>query len=112
MTNEELNSALYKKLSNEIDQYKSELFSMPAEEILKCAYAYAMKEDIVFAMEELNLSDKQCKALLSEQNALDKIFSHWENHESRYMDDIRDMIECTANEKIRDNFVRSKCESR
>lgn len=112
MMHEALNRALYNKLSDELERYRSELLSMPAEEILKCAYPYAVKEDIVFAMEDFKLSVEQCKALLSEKNALKKVFSRWENHESRYMDDIRDMIECTANEKIRDDFVSSRCESR
>lgn len=112
MTNEELNTKLYQKMSDEFDSYKAELLSMPAEEMLEHAYAYTVKQDVVFAMEALELSDKQCKALLSEENSLEKVFARWENHESRYMDDIRDMIESTANEKIRDDFQKSKGDSR
>ena len=112
MTNEELNTKLYRKMSEKLEEYKDELLSMPSAEVLEHAYAYTVKQDIVLAMEELNLSDKQCKALLHESDPLEKVFERWENHESHYMDDIRDMIECTANEKIRDTFVMSKCESR
>lgn len=112
MTNEELNTKLYRQMSDELEEYKDELLSMPSAEILKHAYAYTVKQDIVLAMEELDLSDKQCKALLSGNSPLEKVFERWENHESHYMDDIRDMIEYTANEKIRDTFVLSKRDSR
>lgn len=112
MTNEELNTKLYRQMSDEFEKYKDGLLSMPSAEILEHAYAYTVKQDIVLAMEELDLSDKQCKALLSENSPLEKVFERWENHESHYMDDIRDMIECTANEKIRDTSVISKRDSR
>lgn len=112
MTNEELNTKLYQQMSEELDEYKDELLSMPSAEVLEHAYAYTVKQDIVLAMEELNLSDKQCKALLRENNPLEKVFERWENHESHYMDDIRDMIECTANENCRDDFLKSERDSR
>ena len=112
MTNEELNTKLYQQMSEELDEYKDELLSMPSAEALEHAYAYTVKQDIVLAMEELNLSDKQCKALLQESNPLEKVFERWENHESHYMDDIRDMIECTAIEKYRDDFLKSERDSR
>ena len=99
MTNEELNNALYEKMRDEFVEYKADLLSMPADKILEQAYTYAVKEVI--------LSDKRCKALLSEENTLDKVFSCWENYESEYMDHIYDMIEYTADEKIREASVKS-----
>ena len=62
---------------------------------------------VIESMEEVILSDKRCKALLSEENTLDKVFSCWENYESEYMDHIYDMIEYTADEKIREASVKS-----
>ena len=107
MTNEELNNALYEKMRDEFVEYKADLLSMPADKILEQAYTYAVKQDIVSEMEEVILSDKRCKALLSEENTLDKVFSFWENYESEYMDHIYDMIEHTADEKIREASVKS-----
>lgn len=112
MTNEELNTKLYQQMSEELDEYKDELLSMPSAEVLEHAYAYSVKQDILFAMEEIDLPDKQCKALLRESHPLEKVFERWENHESHYMEEIRDMIECTANEKIRDEFLKSKRDPR
>lgn len=64
MTNEELNTALYKKVFAEQEQYRKWLLSQPPNEILNHCYEYTVREDIVLALEEYDLSDKQCKALL------------------------------------------------
>lgn len=65
MTNEELNTALYKKVFAEQEQYREWLLSQPPDEILNHCYEYTVREDIVLALEEYDLSDKQCKALLN-----------------------------------------------
>ena len=64
MTNEELNTALYKKVFAEQEKYREWLLSQPPDEILNHCYEYTVQEDIVLALEEYDLSDKQCKALL------------------------------------------------
>lgn len=65
MTNEELNTALYKKVFAEQEKYREWLLSQPPNEILNHCYEYTVREDIVLALEEYDLSDKQCKALLN-----------------------------------------------
>ena len=65
MTNEELNTALYKKVFAEQEKYREWLLSQPPNEILNHCYEYTVREDIMLALEEYDLSDKQCKALLS-----------------------------------------------
>ena len=62
MTNEELNTALYKKVFAEQEKYREWLLSQPPDEILNHCYEYTVREDIVLALEEYDLSDKQCKA--------------------------------------------------
>ena len=61
MTNEELNTALYKKVFAEQEKYREWLLSQPPNEILNHCYEYTVREDIVLALEEYDLSDKQCK---------------------------------------------------
>ena len=112
MTNEELNTELYRKMSDEFEKYKEELLGLPSEEILEHAYAYTVKQDILFAMEDHDLSDKQAAVLLKSEHPLEDVFSRWENHEGHYMDEIRDIIDCTANEKLRDEFLKSQREAR
>ena len=52
MTNEELNTALYKKMFAEQETYRAWLLSQPPEEILNHAYEYTMREDIWQTVED------------------------------------------------------------
>lgn len=101
---EALNRKLYEKVSAEMEAYENELLAIPPEEILEHAYAYATKQDIVLALEEHDLSEKQARALLRCDNTLEAIFDRWVDTETEYMDTIRDMISCAANEKLRAAF--------
>ena len=69
MNANDLNAALYEKMAAEQDQYRDWLKSQPPEEILHHAYEYSVREDIVMAMEELELTDAQAQALLHGQGA-------------------------------------------
>lgn len=74
MTNEELNTALYQKMFAEQEQYKQWLLTQPPDEILHHCYEFVVREDIVLALEEHDLSSKQCKALLQSKTPL-RMFS-------------------------------------
>lgn len=100
MTNEELNTKLYEKLFDDQEKYKGWLLTQPPEEILKHAYEYTIREDIVLAMEYHDLSDEQCKALLSSPAPLDEIFKDFEKIEGDHMDIIRGCIESRADKNI------------
>ena len=56
MTNEELNTALYKKVFAEQEKYREWLLSQPPDEILNHCYEYTVREDIVLALEESECS--------------------------------------------------------
>jgi predicted nuclease of predicted toxin-antitoxin system len=108
VNNEELNTALYKKLFAEQDDYRAWLLAQPPEEILNHAYEYAIREDILLSSEDSDFSDKQCKALLKSPSPLRNIFNHWEHQPTGHMEEIRESIESHANKIIRDDFIRSK----
>ena len=112
MTNEELNTALYKKVFAEQEKYREWLLSQPPDEILNHCYEYTVREDIVLALEEYDLSDKQCKALLKSPSPLSDVFKDFEKRETDHMDNIRDTIECRANAVIRADFLRGRREAR
>ncbi len=112
MTNEELNTALYKKVFAEQEKYREWLLSQPPDEILNHCYEYTVREDIVLALEEYDLSDKQCKALLKSPSPLADVFKDFEKRETDHMDNIRDTIECRANAVIRADFLRDRREAR
>ena len=112
MTNEELNTRLYEKMFAEQERFRDWLLSQPPAEILNHAYEYTVREDIVLALEEYDLSDKQCKALLKSPIPLADVFKDFEKRETGHMDIIRDTIECRANAVIRADFLRDRREAR
>ena len=97
-TREDLNLRLYQKLADEQQQYKDWLLTQPPEDILKNAYDYTIREDIVFAMEGYDLPDDQAQALLHSPSPLAEIVQNHESTDSNYMDHIRSCIENRANE--------------
>ncbi len=64
MNTNNLNTALYEKMATEQDKFRDWLKSQPPEEVLNHTYEYTIREDIVMAMEELELTDAQAQALL------------------------------------------------
>ena len=53
----ELNTQLYEKMEAEQQHYREWLLSQPPNEILNHTYEYTMRQDILMAMEEMDLSD-------------------------------------------------------
>lgn len=98
--NEELNMKVYEKLFDEQEKFKEWLLTQPPEEILNHAYEYTVRQDIVLAMEYHDLSDDQCRALLSSPAPLDEICRDFEQIEGDHMDVIRGCIETRANDII------------
>ena len=64
MNSEELNAAVYNKMNREQAIYLDWLESLPPHEILQHAYEYTVRQDILFAMEYMELQPEQCEALL------------------------------------------------
>ena len=107
MNTNDLNTALYEKMATEQEKYRDWLKSQPPEEVLNHAYEYTIREDIVMAMEELELTDTQAQALLESPSPLADVYRYFEKLETGYMDVIRDSIEsraddvCRAKEELR-----------
>ena len=92
MNTNDLNTALYEKMAAEQDKYRDWLKSQPPEEILHHTYEYTVREDIVMAMEDLELTDAQAQALLDSPTPLADVYRHFEKLETGYMDVIRDSM--------------------
>ncbi len=107
MNTNNLNTALYEKMATEQEKFRDWLKSQPPEEILHHTYEYTVREDIVMALEELELTDVQAKALLESPSPLADVYRYFEKLETGYMDVIRDSIEnraddvCRAKEELR-----------
>ena len=100
MTNEELNMKLYDKLADEQKTFKEWMLTQPPDEILNHAYEFTIRQDIVYAMEYLDISDEQAKALLTSPDALSEIYEDFIDLEDNHMDYIRDCIESRADKNI------------
>ena len=74
MTQAVLNTQLYQKMFAEQEQFKAELMQLPPGEILKQAYEYVCREDILLSLEYNDLSPRQAKALLKSSTPLADVF--------------------------------------
>ena len=101
MNTNNLNTVLYEKMATEQEKYRDWLKSQPPEEILHHTYEYTVREDIVMAMEELELTDAQAQALLESPSPLADVYRYFEKLETGYMDMIRDSIENRADDVCR-----------
>ena len=104
MNQEQLNTALYEKMAAEQNEYRDWLKSQSPEEVLSHAYEYAMREDMVMEMEELDLSEEQAEVLLASPSPLADLYDEFRDMESRHMEDIRDCIEGRANNLIKEKL--------
>ena len=105
-TAEELNAELYEKVSAEFEEYKNNLLMMSPEQMLEHAYAYAVRSDIVIAIECGSIYARQAQSLLNADNTLDEIFGKWEDFEKNHMETIRTAIECKANQISREEYKK------
>ena len=101
MNHNDWNAALYEKMAAEQGKYRDWLKSQSPGEVLNHAYEYTVREDIVMAMEELELTDAQAQAMLDSPTPLAGVYRHFEKLETGHMDVIRDSIESRANEMCR-----------
>ncbi|MBR2431089.1 DUF3848 domain-containing protein [bacterium] len=112
MTLEQINTALYKKLHEEQQEFIESLKNSTPEKVIQYAYELVIREDILLSLEENDLDARQCKALLREKKLLDKLFLAWEKHEGDHMNEIRECIENKANDLIKLARVRVDRDSR
>ena len=100
MTSEELNTALYKKMFAEQEQFKAWLLTQPPEEILNHTYEYSVREDILVTLENNDLYDEQAEALLRSESALADVYKEFSKRETDYMDVVLDSLETCADAEI------------
>ena len=104
---ENLNQQLYEKMSAKQDKFRDWLKSQPPEKILNHAYEYATREDILMAVEYMDLPADKAKALLSSPAPLDEIYSDFTQIDDNRIDIICGCIETRAND-ILENMPRKK----
>ena len=106
MTQRDYPTELFEKMKAEQDSYRDWLLQQEPKEILSHTYEYTMREDIVMAMEDLELSPKRAKALLKSASPLADVFEEFRDRETEHMDTIRDSIESRADQVIKRESTR------
>ena len=81
MFNDELSALLRKKMSAEQEDFRGWLVKQPAEEILKHARQYAVREDILEAAMDNDLPENKAVALLKLREPLKAVFDEFENRD-------------------------------
>ena len=113
MTQAVLNTQLYQKMFAEQEAFRAELMQLPPGEILKQAYEYVCREDILLSLEYNDLSPKQAKALLKSPTPLADVFKKWEaTEDNHHMENIWNAVEARANEVVRADFVAAQKDAR
>lgn len=94
MNNKELNQELYNRLVEEENRFIEDLKKRTVEDILMHGYAFefTMRQDILFVMEYLELSDAQARALLLSDTHLEDLYRRVSARVS-YIEDIEENIE-------------------
>lgn len=105
MDNEQRNMALYNKMAAEQKEFRDWLLTQPPATILEHAYEYIVREDIVMAMECLDLSDEKAAVLLASPSPVGDVYGDFQDIETDYMDILRECIEERAESICRQNKV-------
>ena len=69
--------------------------------ILKHAYEYAVREDIVLLLEYNEPTEQEARALLQEHNVIEKVLQLWEEKETSYMQELWQTMEQYAEDQLR-----------
>ena len=95
--NQQLDNMLYEKMQKEYDSFlekiKSEQ-SLKPNQAIESAYEIVYKQDILYCFEDddLNLSYKEKKHLLSKKRPLEFLYQEWLATDCTHMQMIRDCI--------------------
>ena len=93
ISTELLSKAVYERMHAEQQAFRKELLAMKPEDILDQAYVYAVREDILCAMENTELSMRQAYALLATETPLAQVYKTYLGKDTDYMEHIYDSLE-------------------
>ena len=91
MTEEEMIDALSDKMHEEQDRFKEDLLKKPPEEILRDAYSYWMREDMILAVEARLLPEEDLAALLKLDRPLETAYQEFLDTDH---DALGPMVDC------------------
>ena len=86
---------IYEKMSAEYKAFIERVKRLPGEEAIEHGYEKVFKEDIISCVEDMELSPKQARALLTAKEPLNDLYSEWLRSDYSYMDILGDSISDT-----------------
>ena len=99
---EKLHAELFEKMQEEQRVYIEDLKTKTADEILNHAYEYLIREDFLEEMENINLNERQIRAMLVTETPLADLYRKWIDTEDPHKEDIK----CTINNYSADEAER------
>lgn len=92
---------LCEKMRVEQSAYCLWLTAQPPEEILHHAYEYSVREDIILATEEMNLTPARVRALLKSPAPLADVYKDFSKLETDYMSIVAQCVEDRADDLLK-----------
>lgn len=92
---------LCEKMRVEQSAYCLWLTAQPPEEILHHAYEYSVREDIILATEEMNLTPARVRALLKSPAPLADVYKDFSKLETDYMSIVAQCVEDRADDSLK-----------
>ena len=92
---------LLMKMDREYHDFRSKLEKLPANLALNHAFEDLAKRDILFAIAEGALEEKQAKALLKLPKPLETCYQYWLKEETDYMETLSNSLQKTADREIK-----------
>lgn len=92
---------LCEKMRVEQSAYCLWLTAQPPEEILNHAYEYSVREDIILATEEMNLTPARVRALLKSPAPLADVYKDFSKLETDYMSIVAQCVEDRADDLLK-----------
>lgn len=112
MNYDQLKETLNAKLEQELSKYKQNLIkNCTSEEIVEKSYETTFKEETVSIINALVIGRNEIKALLKEDNALDKMYSKYEKRDGSMLDNLVDITRDILDD-IDKEFIQKRKEVR
>lgn len=106
---------LYKKLEDELKEFKAEMKEKGVDYAIDRAYELVVKQEIIDTFADRDLDKNEIKALLKNKNVLDEIYDNWLNFDGNFreqleycVDDSISKITNSYTEKAKQNKAKER----
>lgn len=108
MNYKQLKDTLIAKVEQELSEYKQNLMkNCTPEQIVEKSYETTFKEEIISILNCLTIDRNEIKALLKEDNVLNKMYSNYEKRDGSMLDNLVDITRDIL-EDIDKEFIKNK----